>query len=101
MGGWKGEVWRWGDLGIPGFVEEDPVLSVQLSSLKVRLDNFEGWMDGEDTVAWLGNSERIFSDASCYDIYERARTMFGPPFKHADAFGLLWASVIPFKIKAF
>lgn len=42
MGGWRDGVWWWGDLGIPGFLEKDPVLSVLLSTLKGRLENFEG-----------------------------------------------------------
>lgn len=89
MGGWKDDVWKWGDLGLPGFVEEESELSVQLNILKGRLESFEGWKEGKDIVVWLGNSDRIFSVASCFDMYERSRTCFGPPIKHAEVFGLL------------
>lgn len=58
-------------------------------------------MVGNDTVVWLGNSEWDFSIASCYEFYERSRTLYGPPIRHAEDFGLLWFMDVPFKIKAF
>lgn len=100
-GGWKDDGWKWGDLGIPDSVEEEPDLLDQLNILKGRLESFDGWKEGKDSVVWLGTSDRTFSVASCYDMYEKSRLYFGPPNKDAEAFGLLWESVIPFKIKAF
>ncbi|XP_058741667.1 uncharacterized protein LOC131614056 [Vicia villosa] len=101
MGGWVEELWRWGDLGLPGDVVEDPVLSVQFLSLKERLEAFKGWEIGRDTVVWSGNLEREFSVASCFDLYEKSNTPYGPPINHMEAFGLLWKTEVPFKIKAF
>lgn len=88
-------------MGIPGSAEEVVEISVQLSILKGRLDRFEGWCEGKDLVVWLGNPDSTFSVASCYGMYEKARTEYGPPTKYADVFGLLWELVLPFKIKAF
>lgn len=101
MGGWKDNVWRWGDLGLQGLVGEEPVLLAQIFSLRGRLENFEGWKVGMDYVVLMGNSDRTFSVASCYVLYERSRSFFGPPTKHADVFSLLWESSIPFKVKVF
>ncbi|XP_058734162.1 uncharacterized protein LOC131605881 [Vicia villosa] len=101
MGGWSEEEWRWGDLGLPGSVVDDLVLRGLLLSLKSRLENFNGWSGGKDTVVWNGNSERDFSVASCYEHYEKSFISYGPLIKHAEAFDLLWDMDAPFKIKAF
>lgn len=54
MSGWKDNGWCWGDLGLHGSVEEEPVLLVQFSKLRGLLENFEGWKEGKDSVVWLG-----------------------------------------------
>lgn len=101
MGGWMEGTWRWGDLGISVSLLVDRVSFAQYDSLKGCLGRFEGWRDGTDSVVWMGNGDRRFSVASCYDMYERARIPFGPSIRYGEVFGILWDSVLPFKIKAF
>ncbi|XP_058759860.1 uncharacterized protein LOC131633158 [Vicia villosa] len=101
MGGWLEEEWKWGDLGLPSSVMEDPSLRGLRLSLMSRLENFKGWSVGKDTVVWNSNSEGVFSVSSCYELYENSYIPFGPHPKHVEAFDLVWAMDVPFKIKAF
>ncbi|XP_058726315.1 uncharacterized protein LOC131597648 [Vicia villosa] len=101
MRGWVNGIWHWGDLGIPRHMAEDPVLAADITSLRTSLVAFYGWKEGKDAVVWLGNSEKEFSVASCYEFYEKLFILYGPPIKNAEAFGLLWEMEVPYKIKDF
>ncbi|XP_058747154.1 uncharacterized protein LOC131620158 [Vicia villosa] len=55
-------------------------------------------------MPWCGEERRTvlsFSVASCYDYFRRVRTPHGPFDKNHVAFGFLWKSEVPYKVKAF
>ncbi|XP_058733668.1 uncharacterized protein LOC131605312 [Vicia villosa] len=82
---------------------EDDVFGVMYGALKGRLEEFGGWKEERDSVVWIGKTaaDKVFSVASCYDFYMRHRIPFGPCNKSDEAFGLLWKTEVPFKIKSF
>ncbi|XP_058775772.1 uncharacterized protein LOC131650047 [Vicia villosa] len=88
-------------LGIPGHIAVDSVHAADIMSLRRSLSAFDGWEEGKDSVVWLGNSEKEFSVASCYELYKKLLIPYGPPIKNAKAFGLLWVMEVPYKIKTF
>ncbi|XP_058765341.1 uncharacterized protein LOC131638809 [Vicia villosa] len=101
MGGWVDGVWKWGDFGLPENVRDNGVRMEEVLDLKDKVTTFSGWSSGHDTVSWTGNSDLCFSVGSCYAFYENLSIPYGPPINHAEVFGILWETEVPFKIKAF
>ncbi|XP_058784431.1 uncharacterized protein LOC131659235 [Vicia villosa] len=102
MGGWEEGRWKWGDLGVKdGGLGEFGADSVY-GALKGRLMEFGGMKEGRDVVVWMGKADTgsSFSVASCYDFLRRVRTPHGPFDINHEAFGILWKSEVPYKVKA-
>ncbi|XP_058742003.1 uncharacterized protein LOC131614437 [Vicia villosa] len=102
MGGWKNNVWKWGDFGVrrgdfPGLEEEIRRLLLVMEG--ARLD--WGKRGERDTVRWEGEPEGIFSVRSCYGGYEKYHIPFGPRVENSEALTLLWHNLVPQKIKSF
>ncbi|XP_058746973.1 uncharacterized protein LOC131619951 [Vicia villosa] len=101
MGGWCEGVWKWGNLGIPEGAALEAGLFVKLLELRALLESHGGLHDEKDTVAWLLNSVKGFSVASCYHRYTILRTPFGPHNRNDVVLEKVWKMEVPFKIKAF
>ncbi|XP_058753180.1 uncharacterized protein LOC131626380 [Vicia villosa] len=98
MGGWLQDSWCWGDFGLR---LEDNVVEAELVRLKDRVETFNGWRHGCDSVTWTEGSSLDFSVSSCYNFYLKFQIPYGPPNVNDGAFGFLWKAEVPFKIKAF
>ncbi|XP_058776799.1 uncharacterized protein LOC131651145 [Vicia villosa] len=103
IGGWEEGIWKWGDLGLKEGVLGDEGAVSMYGALKCRLEDFRGMKEGRDAVVWMGKADTgsTYSVASCYEYIRRVRTPHGPFDKNPEAFGILWKSEVPFKVKAF
>ncbi|XP_058732648.1 uncharacterized protein LOC131604205 [Vicia villosa] len=101
MGGWNDGMWSWGDFGIFEVEVEEFCLEEVNADFKGKVVGFRGWLEGKDSVVWNNPEDKVFSVASCYEVYNKLRFSYGPPNRNDGAFGLLWKLEAPFKFKAF
>ncbi|XP_058786069.1 uncharacterized protein LOC131660769 [Vicia villosa] len=98
MGGWYEGEWLWGNFGLKLGGNH---LAADLVKLKDRLEAFQGWKQGKDVVVWTDNVRIKFSVSSCYELYGKIHSPFGPPNKYDEAFRILWKMEVLYKIKIF
>ncbi|XP_058755346.1 uncharacterized protein LOC131628532 [Vicia villosa] len=99
MGGWVGEVWKWGDLVIA--YPNNPGLIDDLFLLHDNLNLVSPKKEGKDKVVWNDSVDHSFWVKGCYDYLSSSFVPFGPANFNDKAFSLIWKMRVPLKIKAF